>query len=238
MPLSFRADLIEFEIDTKEWTNALPCDSGISKHTKNNAHKMVGMLMEMLSETLKVEVKNDGRFSALETAGDIKGLFHLVEEKVCGVGDGTHVIQSFITHLKILLNGWQSPEQTLASYRESKDAQRAFVSRLNGGGVTIAPDFVVKTILEEQGMTDDEIKELKYGSDELSKAKKEAEERVLAFVYLYGANRKKFGTALTYLENKYSDAPDDEKNSVFKGSVSSAHKFLQTWHAPRGGHCN
>ena len=233
--LTFKADLIAFENDSKEWTNALQCVPGTSKHTKNNAHKMVGMLMELLSETLKVEVKDDGRFSALETAGDIKGLFNLVEEKVCGVGDGTHPIQSFVTHLRMLFNGWQGHGQTLASYRETKDAQRAFVSRLNDGGVTIAPDFVVRMILGEQGKSDAEINKLEYGSDELLKAKKEAEERVLAFVYLYGANREKFGTAVTYLENKYSDAPDAEKNKVFKSSVSEALKFLNTWRVPRDG---
>ena len=35
---------------------------------------------------------------------------------------------------------------------------------------------------------DKEIENSKYGSKELKKAKKKAEEKVLAFVYLYGAN--------------------------------------------------
>ena len=65
---------------------------------------MVAMLMELLSADLRVEVKDDGRFPSLETKGDIKGLYDLVEEKVCGVGDGTPKVNSWIRHLKNFLN--------------------------------------------------------------------------------------------------------------------------------------
>lgn len=156
--------------------------SGTSKHTKNNAHKMVGILMELLSNDLKVEVKVNVRFSSLEAGGDIKGMCDLVEEKVCGVGDGTPKILSWVRHLKNLLNSWQLPNQTLATYQELKEAQRAFVSRLNEGGVTLAPDFLVHQIFKEGGKDDNEIKNLKYGSDEIKEAKKEAEEQVLTCV--------------------------------------------------------
>ena len=67
----------------------------------------------------------------------------------------------------------------------------------------------------------------------LKKAKKKTEERVLAFVYLYGANRTKFGLALTYLENKYVDAPDDQKGGSFKSTPQEALKFLINWRTPR-----
>ena len=112
------------------------------------------------------------RFSSLKTGGDIKGLYDLVEEKVCGVGDGTPKVHSWITHSKLLLNSWQQHDQSLASYQETKDAQRAFVSRLNEGGVTFAPEFLVHQILEAEGMTDNEIKNLKLGSDELKTQRK------------------------------------------------------------------
>ena len=117
-------------------------------------------------------------------------MFDLVEEKVCGVGDGEHKVHSWIKHLKVLLNSWQTIDQSLASYRESKDAQCAFVSKLNEGGVTLAPDFLVHEILRQEGMNDKEIENLKLGSEELKKAKKKAEEQVLAFVYLYGAKER------------------------------------------------
>ena len=50
--------------------------------------------MELLSDDLKVEVKNDGRFPSLKSKGDIKGLYDLVEERVCGVGDGKPKVNS------------------------------------------------------------------------------------------------------------------------------------------------
>ena len=81
-----------------------------------------------------------------------------MEEKICGVGDGEPKIHSWIKHLKILLNSWQANDQSLANYRESKDAQRAFVSKLNEGGVTLAPDFLVHEILRQEGMDDKELK--------------------------------------------------------------------------------
>ena len=150
--------------------------SGTSKHIKNNAHKMVGMLMELLSDDLKVKVKDDRRFPSLKVGGDIKGLYNLLEEKFCGVGDGAPKVHSWVRHLKILLNLWQTNDQSLANYRETKDAQRAFASKLNEGGVTLAPDFLVNEILRQEGMNDNEIKNLKYGSKEL--AKKKADEKV------------------------------------------------------------
>ena len=35
-------------------------------------------------------------------------------------------------------------------------------------------------------------------------------------MYLYRANMTKFGSAITYLENKYVDAPEDRKDGAFK----------------------
>ena len=112
---------------------------------------MVGMLMELLSDNLKVEVKDNGRFSLLETGGDIKGLYNLVKEKVCRVGDGTPKVHSWIRHLKILLNSWQTNDQLLANYREFKEAQRAFVSKLNEGGVTLARTSLSMKSSEKRG---------------------------------------------------------------------------------------
>ena len=117
-----------------------------------------------------------GDFPYSKQGGDVKGLYDLVEEKVCGVGDGTPKVHSWVRHLKILLNLWQTNDQSLANYRETKDAQRAFASKLNEGGVTLAPDFLVNEILRQEGMNDNEIKNLKYGSKEL--AKKKADEKV------------------------------------------------------------
>ena len=90
-----------------------------SKHTKNNAHVMVATLVGLLSNDLKVKVESNERFPLLKTGGDIKGLYDLVKEKICGVGDGEHKVHSWIKHLKILLNSWQTIDQSLASYRES-----------------------------------------------------------------------------------------------------------------------
>ena len=97
----------------------------------------------------------------------------------------------------------------------------------------MAPDFFVHEVLKEGGLNGNEIENLKYGSEELKEAKKKAEDRVLASLFLYGANRKKFGAALNYLENKYVDAPDDQKGSAFKNTPQEARKFLSNWRAPR-----
>ena len=99
--------------------------------------------------------------------------------------------------------------------------------------MTLAPDFLVHEILRQEGMNNKEIENLKYGSEELKKAKRKAEEKVLAFVYLYGANRVKFGPAITYLENEYVCAPDDRKDSAFKSTPQEALKFLSNWSAPQ-----
>ena len=103
--LRYKGELIGYETDMRMWqANA----SGTSKHTRNNAHVMVATLMELLSDDLKVEVESDERFPSLKAGGDIKGLYDLVEEKVCGVGDGSPKVHSWIRHLKILLNLWQT----------------------------------------------------------------------------------------------------------------------------------
>ena len=83
------------------------------------------------------------------------------------MGDRTPKVHSWLRHLKILLNTWQLPHQLLANYRETKGTQRAFVSRLNEGGVCLAPDFLVKEILKKEGMNDNEVENLKYGSNKL-----------------------------------------------------------------------
>ena len=224
--------VLDYWVDMKIWEANKANASGISKHTKNNAHKMAATLMVLLSDDLKVKVQSDGRFPRLKAEGDIKGLFDLVEEKVCGLGDGEPKVLSWIKHLKVLLNSWQASDQLLGSYRESKDAQRAFVSKLNEGGVTLAPDFLVRQILRQEGMNDKEIENLKYGSKKLKKAKEKAEEIVLAFVYLYGANRTRFGSAITHLENNYVCAPNDQKDAAFKSTPQEALKFLSNWRTP------
>ena len=170
--LEYKGESIAFQTDEQLFRNNTSNASGISKHTENNAHRMVATLMELLSDDLKVEVKNDGRFPSLKSKGDIKGLYDLVEEKVCGVGDGTPKVNSWIRYLKNFLNSWQTEDQSLANYWELKDAQRAFVSKLNEGGVTLAPDFLVHEVLREGGLNGNEIENLKYGSEELKKAKK------------------------------------------------------------------
>ena len=43
--------------------------SGTLKHTRNNAHKMMAMLMELLRDNLKVKVKDDERFPSLKAGG-------------------------------------------------------------------------------------------------------------------------------------------------------------------------
>ena len=67
--LRCEGELISYKADMKIWENNA---SGTSKHTRNNAYKMVATLMELLSDDLKVKVKNDGRFPSLEAGGDIK----------------------------------------------------------------------------------------------------------------------------------------------------------------------
>ena len=224
--------VLDYEVDMRIWQAKEANASGTSKHTENNAHKMVATLMGLLSDDLRVEVESDERFPSLKAGGDIKRVFDLVEEKVCGVGDGEPKILSWIKHVKIMLNSWQANDQSLANYRESKDAQCAFVRKLNEGGVTLAPDFLVHDILRQEGMGDKEIENLKYGSEELKKAKRKAEEKALAFVYLYGANRERFGPAITHLENNYVCAPADQKDAAFKSTPQEALKFLSNWRAP------
>ena len=85
--LGYKCKSVTFQTDEKLYGNNTSNASGISKHTMGNAHSMVATLMELLSDDLKVEVKDDGRFPSLKSKGDIKGLYDLVEEKVCGVGD-------------------------------------------------------------------------------------------------------------------------------------------------------
>ena len=92
--------VLNYGVDMKIWEANKANASGTSKHTKNNAHKMVATLMELLSDDLKVEVKSDERFLSLKAGGDIKGLYDLVEEKVCRVGDGEPKIHSWIKHIK------------------------------------------------------------------------------------------------------------------------------------------
>ena len=99
--LQYKNQSATFQREEMLYGNNTSNASGTSKHTMNNAHKMVATLMGLLSDNLKVGVKDNGRFPALETRGDIKGLYDLVEEKVCGVGDGTPKVNSWIRHLKI-----------------------------------------------------------------------------------------------------------------------------------------
>ena len=51
-------------------------------------------------------------------------------------------------------------------------------------------------------------------------------------MYLYGANRKRFGPAITHLENNYVCAPDDQKDAAFKSTPQEALKFLSNWRTP------
>ena len=104
--LGYSNKSVAFQTDEKLYGNNTSNVSGISKHTMDNAHKMVATLMELLSDDLKVKVKDDGRFPSLKSKGDIKGLYDLVEEKVCGVGDGTPKVNSWIRYLKSLANYW------------------------------------------------------------------------------------------------------------------------------------
>ena len=96
--LVYKCKSVTFQTDEKLYGSITANASGTSKHTENNAHRMVATLMELLSDDLKVEVKDDGRFPSLKSKGDIKGLYDLVEEKVCGVGDGTPKVNSWIRY--------------------------------------------------------------------------------------------------------------------------------------------
>ena len=101
--LRYKGEMVSYEADMMIWQADA---SGTSKHTKSNAHKMAATLMGLLSDDLKVEVQSDGRFPRLNAEGDIKGLFDLVKEKVCGVGDREPKVHCWIKHLKVLLNLW------------------------------------------------------------------------------------------------------------------------------------
>ena len=104
--LGYKVKSVAFQTDEMLYGNNASNASGISKHTMNNAHSMVATLMELLSDDLKVEVKDNRRFPSLKSKGDIKGLYDLVEEKVCGVGNGTPKVNSWIRYLKNFLNSW------------------------------------------------------------------------------------------------------------------------------------
>ena len=80
------------------------------KYLRENSHKMIVTLLAFCHDDLLAEIKGDSRFSGYETAGDIVGMYDLVEEKACGLGKGTHPYHAFLTHLKNLLLGWQKGE--------------------------------------------------------------------------------------------------------------------------------
>ena len=60
--LGYTNKSVAFQTDKKLYGNNTSNASGTSKHTMNNAHKMVARLMGLLSDDLKVKVKDDGRF--------------------------------------------------------------------------------------------------------------------------------------------------------------------------------
>ena len=69
MQVEYKQLMVNYEVDMRAWEANSSTTSGTSKHTWNNAHMMVGMLLELLNSDLKIEVKDNAQFSSLEAGG-------------------------------------------------------------------------------------------------------------------------------------------------------------------------
>ena len=210
-----------FGVDAAEYkhsldTNAVQLASAAraDKHSVENGYKLVALLLSGLDDDLALDVREDSRFRDYDATGDASGVFDLIEEKLCGIGDSVHPIYSFMVQLRRLLVTWQSHDEQLATYREEKDATVSLLHRLNGGEAFMAPRALVVQELKNTGLDDDAIDALTYNSGEVKDAERTVEEKILTFIYMYGANRGEYGPAVVDLEIDYMKARTPEKKAA------------------------
>ena len=121
----------------------------------------------------------------------------------------------------------QSHDDQLVTYREEKDATVSLLHRLNGGEAFLPPRAFVIQELKNAGLDDAAIGALTYNSGEVKDAERKVEEKILTFIYVYGANRAEYGSAVSDLEIDYMKARTPEKKAaVWFSDRGSAMNYL------------